>query len=50
MWSGPLHDPQYVSQVLQHVEGSKDKYGTSTRMIGILTMAKEVRFSQHHSP
>ncbi|TCD71872.1 RNA methyltransferase tRNA(m5U54)methyltransferase [Steccherinum ochraceum] len=41
MWSGPLHDPDYVSQVLQHVEENKDKYGTSTRMIGMLTMAKE---------
>lgn len=50
MWSGPLHDPDYVSQVLQHVEENKDKYGTSTRMIGMLTMAKEVCLSPCRTP
>lgn len=42
MWSGPIHDPAYVSEVLTHVESNKNIYGTSTRMIGMLTMAKEV--------
>lgn len=46
MWSGPIHDPSYVSQVLEHVQNSKDSYGTSTRMIGMLTMAKEVSNSR----
>ncbi|KAG6333651.1 hypothetical protein ID866_5438 [Astraeus odoratus] len=41
MWSGPLHDSQFVSRVLEHVDGNLDKYGTSTRMKGMLTVAKE---------
>ena len=42
MWSGPLHDPDFVSDVLDHVEANEDKYGTAARMKGMLTVAKEV--------
>lgn len=42
MWSGALHDPTFVSSVLDHVEENEDKYGTSARMKGMLTVAKEV--------
>lgn len=42
MWSGPLHNTEFVSRVLEHVDGNLDKYGTSTRMKGMLTVAKEV--------
>lgn len=45
MWSGPLHDTDFVSDVLAHVEASEDKYGTVARMKGMLTVAKEVRIS-----
>jgi len=41
MWNGPLHDPTFVDEILQHVESSNDKYGTKTRMKGMLTVAKE---------
>lgn len=41
MWSGSIHDPVFISKVLEHVEGNEDKYGTSTRMKGMLTVAKE---------
>ena len=41
MWSGPLHDPAFVADVLDHVEASEDKYGTAARMKGMLTVAKE---------
>ncbi|KAI6036241.1 N2,N2-dimethylguanosine tRNA methyltransferase [Pisolithus microcarpus] len=41
MWSGPLHNTEFVSKVLDHVEGNLDKYGTSARMRGMLTVAKE---------
>ncbi|KAH9952240.1 N2,N2-dimethylguanosine tRNA methyltransferase [Amylocystis lapponica] len=41
MWSGPLHDPSFITKVLEHVEASEDKYGTSARMKGMLTVAKE---------
>ena len=43
MWSGPLHNAEFVGRVLEHVDGNLDKYGTSTRMKGMLTVAKEVR-------
>ncbi len=42
MWSGPLHDQEYISKVLDHVEENEDKYGTVARMKGMLTVAKEV--------
>ncbi|KAI9070376.1 N2,N2-dimethylguanosine tRNA methyltransferase [Trametes sanguinea] len=41
MWSGPIHDKEFVSSVLSHVEANEDKYGTSARMKGMLTVAKE---------
>ncbi|KIM58909.1 hypothetical protein SCLCIDRAFT_1050790 [Scleroderma citrinum Foug A] len=41
MWSGPLHNAEFVGRVLEHVDGNLDKYGTSTRMKGMLTVAKE---------
>lgn len=42
MWSGPIHDTQFVAKVLEHLEANKEKYATSTRMKGMLTVAKEV--------
>lgn len=47
MWSGPLHDTEFVTQVLRHLEGNMDKYGTAVRMKGMLTVAKEVLFSSN---
>ncbi|KAI0324526.1 N2,N2-dimethylguanosine tRNA methyltransferase [Cubamyces sp. BRFM 1775] len=41
MWSGPIHNKEFVSSVLNHVEANEDKYGTSARMKGMLTVAKE---------
>ncbi|KAH9856963.1 N2,N2-dimethylguanosine tRNA methyltransferase [Lenzites betulinus] len=41
MWSGPIHDREFISDVLSHVEENEDKYGTSARMKGMLTVAKE---------
>lgn len=42
MWSGRLHDPDFVGKVLAHIEENKSHYGTSSRMKGMLTVAKEV--------
>lgn len=47
MWNGALHEPEFVGKVLNHVEANEDKYGTATRMKGMLTVAMEVR--DHHS-
>jgi len=41
MWSGSIHDPAFVGRVLDHVRASEDKYGTATRMKGMLSVAKE---------
>jgi len=42
MWNGPIHDPHFVDRILEHLYGDEDKYGTSTRMKGMLTVTKEV--------
>ena len=42
MWNGPIHEPQFVGRILEHLESNGDKYGTSTRMTGMLSVAKEV--------
>ena len=42
MWSGHLHDSEFVSRVLEHVKENQDRYGTAMRMKGMLTLAKEV--------
>ncbi|KAH9043109.1 N2 N2-dimethylguanosine tRNA methyltransferase [Lactarius pseudohatsudake] len=41
MWNGPIHDSPFIGGILEHLEGSEDKYGTSIRMKGMLTVAKE---------
>ncbi|KAJ7449848.1 N2,N2-dimethylguanosine tRNA methyltransferase [Mycena latifolia] len=41
MWSAPLHDPEFVGKVLEHLENNETLYGTATRMKGMLTVAKE---------
>ncbi|TDL24799.1 N2,N2-dimethylguanosine tRNA methyltransferase [Rickenella mellea] len=41
MWNGPIHDSGFVGKVLEHTEANNNKYGTSTRMKGMLTVAKE---------
>ncbi|KAF9464736.1 tRNA methyltransferase [Collybia nuda] len=41
MWSGPIHNTDFVARVLEDLELNQDKYGTATRMKGMLTVAKE---------
>ncbi|KIO23382.1 hypothetical protein M407DRAFT_27161 [Tulasnella calospora MUT 4182] len=41
MWSGPIHDPTFVKQVLEHVNENSSNYGTHARMKGMLTVASE---------
>jgi tRNA (guanine26-N2/guanine27-N2)-dimethyltransferase len=43
MWSGSLHDSEFVGKALAHVEENTGSYGTSARMKGMLTLAKQVR-------
>lgn len=48
MWNGPIHDPNFVGKVLEHLESNTDLYGTAARMKGMLTVAKEVS-SQYYT-
>ncbi|KAF7294912.1 tRNA (guanine(26)-N(2))-dimethyltransferase [Mycena indigotica] len=41
MWSAPIHNQDFVSKVLEHVERKENTYGTVSRMKGMLTVAKE---------
>ncbi|KAK7014835.1 guanine(26)-N(2)-dimethyltransferase [Favolaschia claudopus] len=41
MWSAPIHSPDFVAKVLNHLENNESNYGTATRMKGMLTVAKE---------
>ncbi|KAF8344252.1 N2 N2-dimethylguanosine tRNA methyltransferase, partial [Cantharellus anzutake] len=41
MWSGPLHDNDFVEEVLRLVKENPNAFGTSSRMQGMLTVASE---------
>mmetsp|Transcript_5009 Transcript_5009/g.12086 ORF Transcript_5009/g.12086 Transcript_5009/m.12086 type:complete len:327 (+) Transcript_5009:668-1648(+) len=41
IWAGPLHDKEFVSRVISHVESHRKKYGTEKRMVGQLRVCKE---------
>ncbi|KAF9242127.1 N2,N2-dimethylguanosine tRNA methyltransferase-domain-containing protein [Melanogaster broomeanus] len=41
MWSGPLHNVEFVSKVLEHVNNTRHQYGTWPRMKGMLAVAQE---------
>jgi len=41
MWSGPLHNPEFVAKVVEHVDRDGKNYGTSARMKGMLAVAQE---------
>ncbi|EJD53010.1 N2,N2-dimethylguanosine tRNA methyltransferase [Auricularia subglabra TFB-10046 SS5] len=41
MWSGPLHDREFVGKVFEHTRENQAKFGTAPRMMGMLTLARE---------
>jgi len=41
MWSAPIQNSEFIGKVLEHLDESPEKYGTVTRMKGMLTVAKE---------
>ncbi|EIW85156.1 N2,N2-dimethylguanosine tRNA methyltransferase [Coniophora puteana RWD-64-598 SS2] len=41
LWSGPIHETDFVKSVIEHVDQNPENYGTSTRMKGMLTVASE---------
>jgi len=40
-YSNPIHDPEFVKEMLEHVKASEDRYKTHKRMIGMLTVISE---------
>lgn len=45
VWINPLHNLNFVQQLIRRVTASPELYGTSKRMLGILHMLAEVRVS-----
>ena len=42
MWAGSLHEKEFIDKVLDHLDTNSERYGTASRMKGMLTVAKEV--------
>ncbi|XP_070580611.1 tRNA (guanine(26)-N(2))-dimethyltransferase-like isoform X2 [Ptychodera flava] len=41
MWAEPLHNAEFVSNLLKTVQANPDRFKTSDRIIGLLTVVKE---------
>ncbi|XP_022089440.1 tRNA (guanine(26)-N(2))-dimethyltransferase-like isoform X2 [Acanthaster planci] len=41
MWAEPIHDPDFVKKLLSHITAHSDRFHTSPRMKGILTLISE---------
>lgn len=41
IWSAPIHDVEFVTQVIRHVEENKSLFGTESRIIGMLNVVIE---------
>ncbi|KZV90233.1 N2,N2-dimethylguanosine tRNA methyltransferase, partial [Exidia glandulosa HHB12029] len=41
MWSGPIHDQEFVEKVYDHTRNNQSKFGTAPRMLGMLSLARE---------
>lgn len=42
MWTGPIHDPSFVNQMLANVAENPQAYKTSPRIEGMLSVATTV--------
>ncbi|KAL8280543.1 hypothetical protein RQP46_007191 [Phenoliferia psychrophenolica] len=40
MWGAPIHNLEFVEQMLEHVEKNPTDFGTTTRIVGMLSVAK----------
>jgi len=41
LWAYAIHDQTFVNRVLERVQLNRTKFGTSDRMIGMLTLVSE---------
>lgn len=48
MWSDSLHDKDFTARLLRHIETDGAKYGTASRMKGMVTLAAEVKSREAH--
>jgi tRNA G26 N,N-dimethylase Trm1 len=42
MWNGPLHDPEFVGEMLDELKTNWDDFATASRIEGMLTVAQSV--------
>ena len=42
MWGAPIHDKDFVNEMLEHVKEHSTEFGTASRIEGMLTIAKQV--------
>lgn len=49
MWGAPIHNREFVKEMLDHVEENSKDFKTSERIKGMLTVAYNVRSDLHHS-
>ncbi|GAA5912975.1 hypothetical protein JCM6882_008888 [Rhodosporidiobolus microsporus] len=51
LWSAPIHNKDFVAEMLEHVEANEGDFKTSDRIKGMLTVAKsEVEMPLYFSP
>jgi tRNA G26 N,N-dimethylase Trm1 len=43
IWIGPLHDPTFISKMIEHLNSGIATYGTEKRLRGMLSVAQRVR-------
>jgi len=43
MWGAPIHNREFVKEMLEHVEENSKDFKTSERIKGMLTVAYNVR-------
>jgi tRNA (guanine26-N2/guanine27-N2)-dimethyltransferase len=41
MWIAPIHDKEFVAEMISHVKSSENAYGTKPRMLGMLNVIGE---------
>ena len=44
MWTGPIHNKEFVEQMLAHIEDHGSDFKTADRIKGMVTVAKNVSF------
>jgi tRNA (guanine26-N2/guanine27-N2)-dimethyltransferase len=43
MWGGPIHNKEFVGQMLEHIQNNSNDFNTASRIEGMLAVAHAVR-------